>query len=491
MTNNYAAFPAYGLLFFSLLSIALAETDAPSAADPLDVGSRRELFVDNYLIDKLDGAGLALNRPKDEGAVMRFDKPWEGLFCGYVTIIKDGGEYRMYYRGLPEAGRDGSDLEVTCVAFSKDGINWTKPELGIFEVGGSKQNNVVLAGAAPLSHNFCPFIDTRPDVPAAERYKALGGVKGNGLVPFASADGLRWKKLSEKGVITDGEFDSQNLAFWSESEGCYVAYFRTWANNARWVGRATSKDFLHWSPTQNMEIMRPNGPAPIEHLYTNQTGSYFRAPHIYVATAARFMPERRAISDAQAKEIGVHSGYYNDISDAVLLTSRSGLRYDRTFMEGFLRPGIGPHHWVSRTNYPALGVVQTGPDEMSFYVQNDYAQPSHCLRRHSVRLDGFASVRAPYDGGEMLTKPFTFEGKRLSLNFATSAAGGIKVEIQDADGRPLPGFTLADCKETIGNEIAKNVAWKGGEDVSSLAGKPIRLRFVMKDADLYSLKFEP
>ena len=84
MTNTHAAFPAYGLLFFSLLSIALAETDAARASDPLDIGSRRELFVDNYLIDKLDGASLALNRPKDEGAVMRFESPVPHAFLGLV-----------------------------------------------------------------------------------------------------------------------------------------------------------------------------------------------------------------------------------------------------------------------------------------------------------------------------------------------------------------------------------------------------------------------
>ena len=91
----------------------------------------------------------------------------------------------------------------------------------------------------------------------------------------------------------------------------------------------------------------------------------------------------------------------------------------------------------------------------------------------------------------MVTKPLVFAGRGLSLNFATSAAGGIRVELQDASGQPLPGFSLADCQEQIGNELDRVVNWKGGANVSALAGKPVRLRFVMKDADVFALQFTP
>ena len=126
---------------------------------------------------------------------------------------------------------------------------------------------------------------------------------------------------------------------------------------------------------------------------------------------------------------------------------------------------------------------------MSFYVNQNYGQPTAHMRRYEIRLDGFASVRAPYTGGEMITKPLIFSGNQLDLNFATSAAGGIRVEIQDADGKPIPGFTLKESQELIGNEISRAASWKGSKDVSKLAGKPVRLRFVMKDADLYALQF--
>ncbi len=127
---------------------------------------------------------------------------------------------------------------------------------------------------------------------------------------------------------------------------------------------------------------------------------------------------------------------------------------------------------------------------MSLYVQRDYGQKTAHLERMTLRLDGFASLNAPYDGGEMVTKPLRFEGNQLEINYATSAAGVLRVEIQDEQGRPVPRFSLEECPEIIGDDISRIVSWNQGSDVGSLAGKPVRLRFVMKDADLYSLRFK-
>ncbi|MEX2577689.1 MAG: hypothetical protein WD342_01415 [Verrucomicrobiales bacterium] len=90
-----------------------------------------------------------LHEPRDEGIALRFDRPWEGAFSGYATVIRDGDLFRFYYRGAPQAGKDGNPAEVTCYAESTDGIRWTKPDLGIFEVHGTRKNNVVLTEVAP------------------------------------------------------------------------------------------------------------------------------------------------------------------------------------------------------------------------------------------------------------------------------------------------------------------------------------------------------
>jgi len=294
----------------------------------------------------------------------------------------------------------------------------------------------------------------------------------------------------------DYRYDSQNLAFWSEAEGQYVCYFRNFKEidgkgRFRWISRATSPDFVNWTEEGEMSFVDEAGdPAPVEHLYTNQTGAYMRAPHIYVAIAARFLPGRQVLTAEEADVVGVDPGYFKDISEAILMTSRGGTTYDRTFLEGFVRPGLGFENWTSRTNYPAANVIQTGPEEMSFFVQRGYGQPDHHLSRFSLRLDGFASLHTGYAGGEMITKPFRFAGSELEINYASSAAGSLRFELQDESGNPLPGYELADSREIIGDQIARVVAWSGGTDVSALAGKTIRMRIQLKDADLFSFRFK-
>ena len=458
----------------------------------IDIGNKRELFVDEHLISKLDGVSLKMHRPHDEGPVLVFDKPWEGPFCGYVTVIKDNNTYRVYYRGYNGSSL-GRDNELTCYAESNDGINWVKPDLKLFEINGTLNNNVVLANAAPANHNFSPFLDMNPNVKPDQRYKAFGGTDRSGLIAYVSPDGIRWKKLQEESVFKNGVFDSQNVVFWSESEKQYVCYFRVWSNGGfteykgiRTVARTTSADFINWSEPVFMTF----GNTPLEDLYTNQTAPYFRAPHIYVAIGGRFMPNRQVLTEEQAKALNVSPNYFKDCSDVFFMTSRGANIYTRTFMEGFIRPGIGMNNWVSRSNYPALNVIQTGPDEMSIYVNQDYAQPTSHLQRYSLRLDGFTSINAPYKGGEVLTKFFTFAGNQLEINYSTSAAGEFRFEIQDEKGKAIPGYMLDESDIIIGNEIDRVVSWKGNAILKDLESKTIRLRIFMKDADLYSIRFK-
>jgi hypothetical protein len=476
------------LLFSSFDSIK--ENSTIDKEKVVKLGNNREIFVDHYLIEKLGGTRIVMHAPIDEGPVLNFDKPWEGLFCGYCTIIKDGNNYRVYYRGLPSVGKGGTNRETTCIAESKDGIHWEKPNLKIYEINGSFDNNVILANESPASHNFSPFLDSNPETKPDQRYKALGGEGKNGLVAYVSPDGIHWNRLQDDGVFKKGVFDSQNVSFWSESEKCYICYFRTWTGRGysgfRSVSRATSIDFVHWSEPVAMAF----GNTPFEHLYTQQTSPYFRAPHIYVAIGGRLMPGRQVLTVEQAKKLNVDPGYFKDCSDAYLMTTRGGNIYDRTFMEAYIRPGIGLYNWVSRSNYPALNVVQTSPEEMSVYVNQDYAQPTAHLHRYSMRLDGFTSILAPYSGGEVLTKPFTFLGHELEINYSTSAVGEIRFEFQDINGEPIRGYTLEDSQKIIGNEISRVVLWRGNSDLQSLAGRTIRLRISMKDADLYSFRFK-
>jgi hypothetical protein len=459
-----------------------------AVAQPIELGSRRELFVDHHLIQSLKGAALKLQTPVERGVAFRFDRSHEGPFSAYVSIVTlPRGGFRAYYRGLPSAGKDGGPNEVTAYAESSDGISWTKPT-----------QNIVLSGVGPVTHNLSVFVDSRSGVPAAERWKAIGGLGQSGIVRYVSEDGLVWTKFLDGAPMLPPvrayRYDSQNVAFWSESESRYLCYFRSSkllpdGSRVRWIARASSPDFRTWTEEGDMTFRSATGEAPPEHLYTNQTGLYSRAPHIYVSIAARFFPKRKVLSDDEARAIGVNPAYFNDISDNIFMTSRGGILYNRTFMEGFVRPGEGLENWTSRTNYPALNVIETGPAEMSFFVQRAYGQPGHHLARYTLRLDGFSSLHAGYDGGEMLSHPFRFSGRELEINYSTSAAGSLRFELQDESGKPLPGFALAESREIIGDRIARAVGWATGSDVSAIAGKTVRLRVVLKDADLFSIRF--
>lgn len=113
------------------------------------------------------------------------------------------------------------------------------------------------------------------------------------------------------------------------------------------------------------------------------------------------------------------------------------------------------------------------------------------VSRAVMRLDGFVSVDAPYGGGELVTRPLRFEGSRLELNLDTSAGGGVRVELLDASGNPLPGFSGDASPWLVGNSVRVPVAWKGQADLGSVAGEPVRVRFAMRDCKLYAFQFVP
>ena len=166
-------------------------------------------------------------------------------------------------------------------------------------------------------------------------------------------------------------------------------------------------------------------------------------------------------------------------------------------MKGFIRPGIQrDDSWYYAHQTVAWKMLETkadragAPNELSFYASSAYWHGrGGKMSRYTLRLDGFVSASAPMQGGELLTRVLKFEGSKLKVNFATSAAGTLKVEIQDAKGRPIPGYSLPEADETFGNEIDRTVSWNGSTDVSRISGQAVRLRFTLQDADLYAFQF--
>lgn len=491
---------------------ARADAVSAEAGKTLDISSRRELFTDGHLIDRLEGrAEQRLHAPVPQEIVIEHDAAWEGSGSGYHSIFQDGDLYRMYYKAWHLAVSQGKVNTSThplycCYAESDDGIGWRKPELGLHEFHGSKKNNITLASGQVGSLHVdaghpSVFRDENPDAPADARYKAIvRSSKPNGLLPFKSPDGIHWSPMSDGPMLSGlGAFDSQNLAFWDPGIGMYRAYWRIFTEGRRDIRTATSSDMIHWGPHTDLTYED----SPPEHLYTNQVKPYHRAPHLLVGFPTRYVDRgwsdsMRALPELEHRELRASTSkrYGTAVTETLFMTSRDGLRFKR-WNEAFLRPGIErPGAWNYGHQYMAWHLVETksklpdAPDELSLYATESYwTGKGSALRRYTLRMDGFVSVHAPWKGGELITKPITFTGNKLELNFSSSAAGGMRVELQHPDGAPIEGFALADCNELFGDSIDRVVTWQSKSDVSRLAGKPVRLRFELKDADLYAMKF--
>jgi hypothetical protein len=280
-------------------------------------------------------------------------------------------------------------------------------------------------------------------------------------------------------ILKGGAFDSHNIAFQDPWTMQYHYFgrgsFETGEGRIRRIRHARSDDFVNWTPLEFIDM----GEEPMDHLYTNAATPYRRARGFYLMFPMRFVPERIFHSDWP----------YEGQSDIVFASSRDGINWDRSFLEAFMRPGLDPRNWHERAITMGSGIVQTGDDELSMYYFENFRTDSCRVRRCTIRPDGFVSVAAGYDGGEFTTVPIVFQGNTLELNYSTSAVGSIRMEIQRLNGTPYPGFSLGDGSEVFGDEISRDVTWETG-DLAKLARKPVRMRFVLKDADLYSFRFK-
>ena len=485
----------------------------------IDIGRERECFFDEVLLDRgLSSAELRLHHPVRREPVLVHDAPWEGSGCDYHNFFFDEtwhgvdgryakGCYRMYYLGWQcpsrEPGAKTCHPSVGCYAESEDGLRWIKPELGLFEFGGDRKNNIVLMKGANHTgtiDNFMVFRDDNPECPPDARYKGIGVAIG-GLRSYFSADGLRFR---EGDVITSsGSFDSLNVFFWDPRAGLYRGYFRCFHSTddprvkspVRDIAFIESADFRNWSAPKLLKF-DDGDDIP---LYTNVILPYFRAPQFLIGFPSRYI-ERFAWNGSfeelggrefrrSRMEIAPRLGLAT--TDCAFIVSRNGRSFHR-FREAFMRPELeNGVNWVYGDCYPGRGfaltpnIVSGAPDELSLYACDNHwsARKPAVLNRFTIRQDGFASLHA--DGAERIaaTKLLSYEGEEMRINFSTSAWGYLRVTLIDGAGRRF------DSCETFGNALDRKVVFDDPEAVKRNAGKPVVIEFRMRDADLYSLQF--
>ena len=510
---------ALGAMLVVAAQFAVGGMDA-GAAKPIDAGSQLQVLWDDHVVDaEKTTASRIVHQPEYVGVAMTHEKPWEGDGSDYHCIVPDRDErgdfLRMYYNGVAIGcgwkdvkTRFSADGVRICYAESRDGgLTWVKPNLGLVEFRGSKDNNCILDGKSfgkPWD-NFMVLKDENPSCPPNERYKGVGS-HGGGLWCFLSSDGIHFRKGWQLAVT--GAFDSLNVAIWDKTRGEYHLYFRGFHkvtgdrngdNNVRDVRHSVSKDFKTWSEPKFLDF----GEGAEDYaLYTNVIQPYFREPSIFVGFPSRYV-ERKAwtpnydrLSSPEKRtwrmdySHGGHPRYGLTITDCIFIFSRDGQRFYRED-EAFMRPGPeNPGNWVYGDGYPAYQLIKTpapfgGDDEVSIFTYDQHwSGLAENLIRWRLRQDGFISRRGTYAGQKVVTKPLVFTGTEMLVNFSTSARGRMFVTLRDESGRSLKSIEL------FGDKVDRVVDFAEGGKVADFAGKPVVAEFELFDADLYSFRFK-
>lgn len=494
------------------------------------IGKRREFVWDEYMVNtQRTTAVRRIHEPTRKEASMKFDRPWEGDGCNYYCTVYDDVKnvYRMYYNAWEMMSADRKKhttqfVKICCIE-SKDGIHWERPNLGLVEFDGSKNNNIVIVPAmyqGLLSiDNFFVIVDTNPNPPVPGKYKAVmafpeknsEGKTENKLVSLASDDGYHFEKI---GVVTyEGKFDTLNTVMWYAAIGKYVCYIRDFHDAetmedvdftkrtfgiddaVRDIRVLFSEDFIHWSRPEHLKYNEGIEDYP---LYTNCVTPYPGAEHILVGFPTRYVErpawtanfDRLCGAQKRRERCMVHKRYGLTTTDCLFMCSRDGLNWYR-YDEAYMRPGPEyPANWVYGSCYPSVGLISTASDipgaddEWSFYTYDNHwlSLPAVSVR-YTIRKDGFASLHADREEKTIVTKPFIFEGSMLKINFSTSARGWMYVKLYAEDG----SAELSSC-ELFGDRINRIVDFDG--DIAALAGKEVHLEIRLKDADFYAFQFE-
>jgi len=466
------------------------------AESPIDVGSRKQLFVDELFFAVSKGITLKIQPPRKTGEiVLRPEHPWESATINWFNVMQDSGridekaKYRMWYEAYDVDGWPTGDDTSFCYAESRDGMHWTKPELGLFSYQGNARNNILFRqigstaeGSRSRVHGAGVFMD--PHALPHARYRAVSqgiftqlGKPPHRIAGMYSADGMKWTR--HPSPICNLFADSQYSGFWDPSREKYVVYGRV-GGRGRSLGRSESADFAHFDSLK-LVLQTDDKDPPNSDLYNSAAMKYPYAQGIYLMFPSLYQHDP-------------------DTLDIRLAVSRDGLRWSRPDRETpFIALGK-PGEFDGGTLYMGQGMIRVGEELWMYYSGSplrhneaelkNLTQPQNAriYSRVVTRLDRFVAVVADTGGGYFATPPLRFTGDTLKLNVNVRKGGSVRIGLLDEDSRPLPGRSVEDCLPIVGDFLDVPVKWKGGNDVKVRAGKSMRLRVEMTRAELYSLQ---
>ncbi len=436
--------------------------ELPLVESPIIVNASRQLFVDDWVIESSEGLERRLHaiQKHPDNPLIVPDQPWEGqsvLLYGAVIRDPTSGRFRMWYLAW---GKHIDQPTFICYAESDDGLTWIKPNLGLVDYQGSKDNNILMPGWSQTTVHYDP---TDPD--PSRRYKAM--LRMNGTRAFFSPDGIQWDDM---GVAIEQAYDGTSV-HWDPVNKKWIAMVKIFRDGKRARGYAESEDFLNWSDTYYLLTVDEN----------DRVGDQMYAMYMFHYETMYFGLLRMYHTDS-------------DIVDIQLATSRNAKHWERAIRTPFIPTGSETDDWdFANNSVPSTPPVRVG-DELWFYysgrntlhnvVPNDGA-----IGLGTLRLDGFVSMDGGEGGGELITKPLVLNGQSLYLNVDASE-GEVGVEILREKGQAIDSFTLEESDSIGVDSVRHLVRWRKASSLEGLRNREIRLRFRLRNAKIYAFWME-
>jgi hypothetical protein len=472
--------------------------------EPVMLGSRKHLFIDEVMIDRKENVKLAINKPKNP-VRLNEQVAWDASFIEHqgkiYTVVSEGYE--------------GDEAPISLMV-SQDGINFEKPNLGLIAYKGfadtrsivskaepkayekptadtwNKNNNLVMLGVPSWGKYFK---DTNPACPPEERFKATLWVAQRGIYLYFSPDMVHWRRneTCTLPLVSGGGCET----FWDDQQGKYFNYIKrdgsyntgdfpaygrgTAMFSAKEINKAWPFDpvpnpyYEGWAfpcvTGEGVTVFGPDITNPNKgQVFRSRPQKYEGAPDTYVAFLLRNGKADLAVSrDAVNWSLGSENGL--------------GYYWDTMISNGIIKRGNKLWQWGNTGEFGGL---------------------KSC--RLTQRLDGFVALQAGEQKGTVITRPFTFEGGKLTLN-VDAGKGSVKVALLDLPGRQLSnysislsddqeantnvsGFRIKDCDTITTDSVRHVVTWKDKSDIGNLAGQVVRLRIEMQNAKIFAMKFE-
>lgn len=497
----------------------------------IEIGSQKQLFVDNYLIESMSDCKQVVNPAAKvpNNPVISPEHPWELSDVGMNEVWFDEKDqvFKMWYTGKTfTAGRDRDEVTIdgehdstpgTCLAISDDGVNWEKPSLGLVEYQGSKDNNILpletyLPGGeenSPTDRRNFKFIQDLHDEDESRRFKGMltiGTTKTPGMQKYLyySSDAMSWTPYENNPVVDTtpriGIWGPTEWMGWDPIREVYAVHMENCLHRRaplgkRLIGRAESPDYISWSDPETI-ILPDEIDSPDTEFYDMPTIEY---EGLYVGMLWIFRTT-------------------NITHHPTVVFSRDGVHYERNIRDPFIM--LGRTSDFDSTSIYAQAPIVHGDTIYTYYTGRNWRSPERLLEMDNKgkgavglatsRLDGFVSVdgakglatdAAPLnpdvtDYSQLVTRSFGFTGSSLHLNVMRApklwGAGPthMRVQLLTANHEPIPGYAFDDCDPMIESGLDNEVTWKGSSDVSGFEGQPIKLRFYFKNVKLYSYQFK-